>query len=159
MKRLKCTAVLLVLALLLTAPVPCARAAESGIVWSAVTVSAAGTDLLILTDTAVADGLISITYNPDQLNYTGMLAAEETVAQYAVNTREPGIITIAWISGNYTATGDGKLLFRLSFAGTGTPVLSGQVHDSTGREIPFGAPDTAALREALDSALQLDEEN
>lgn len=161
MKLAKFTGALLVLAMLLTVSAQPVRGVESGLVWlSAIPAPAgSGTEALIVTDALAADGLICVHYDSSCLSYTGLLAAEETVAQYAVNAREPGLVKISWVSGSYQAAGDGKLLFRLCFEGADAKsiTLTGQVHDVLGQEIPFGAPDSSALETAISAAELLKE--
>lgn len=141
--------------------VPRADAARSGMVWASVTRGPAGTgtEVLILTDTPVTDGVICVNYDPDLLTYSALFTEGECVAQYAVNAREPGKILISWV-GPAESGGEGAVavLFRLCFEGlcTGDQVqLSGAVHDALGAEVPLGFPDSSALLEALASAAQL----
>ena len=148
---------LLVLCLLLT---PAAYAAEDGRIWTNPVPGAggSGTELLILADTQVNDGMLRIEYDAQRLTYTGLLQTD-AVALYAVNAQTPGCILISWVCNSYTADGSGVLLFRLCFEGAAAAedfAVSGMTHDPEGREILLGEVDVSGLEKALKEAKSLD---
>lgn len=147
---------LLVLCLLLP---PSVLAAEDGIVWMRPVPGpgGSGTELLILADTQVNDGMLLIEYDTDVLTYTGLLP-EDAVALYSVNARTPGSLRLSWVCDPYAADGSGVLLFRICFdgtAGVGSIAVSCQTHGPEGQEIPLGTVDVSGLEAALAEAGRL----
>ena len=67
-------------------------AAENGSVWITET---DGTVATIVTDTTVTDGLVEVHYDADKLTYQGVTANETTVAQFAVNADEAGVVLLS----------------------------------------------------------------
>ena len=144
---------LLVLCLLLT---PAAYAAENGIVWIRPVSDSEynTTELLILTDARIHDGMIRIEYDAQRLTYTGLIQMDE-VALYAVNAQTPGCILISWVCNSYPADGSAVPLFRLYFDGASAAenfAVSGMTHDPEGREISLGSLDTSGLEDAMKEA-------
>lgn len=145
MKRVKqaARAVLLaaLLCVMLTAP---AFAAGDGSVWATLSETSDGTIALIVTDTTVTDGVVSLTYDSSALTYEGVTVDEAYVAMYAVNADEAGVVRISWVApGEYEAAG-GRSLMQVSFAGKGAVSLSGEASNGEGASVPVAGVKTPA---------------
>lgn len=161
MKIARKTVVLLVMtALLCTLLIPSVFAAETGSMWVSVE-HGEGTQALIVTDTAVTDGVIKVSYNSELLTYESIEISQTYIAMYAVNAEETGVVQISWVgSGNQEPEDHAVCLIRLNFAGTAEAdqiTLTGSAYGANGAALTFAdAPDTTALEAAIADALALD---
>lgn len=147
MKRVKRAAHTLLLAVMLCMLLATAVfAATEGSVWLDLSTEE-GTGARIVTDTAVTDGVIQLTYDSGALTYEGVELDEAYVAMYAVNTDEDGLVKISWVAPEaYTVSGDEAELIRVNFSGTaeaGSITLSGTVTDADGNEIQVASGDSS----------------
>ena len=155
-------AIVLVLTVVLSALLPtAAMAAENGSLWLKVD-QKTGTQVQVVTDTVVTDGLIKLTYDSSVLTYQSTEVTEGYVAMYAVNAEEPGVVLISWVApGGYTLESGAVCLIRVQFAGKETEntiQLTGSAHDKNGASLNFAdAPDTAKLEAAVQEAEALKE--
>lgn len=136
-------------------------AAENGSVWLKVTDASDGTGVtaMIVADTTVTDGLVTLTYDSSKLTYEGITVDEDYVAMYAVNADEEGVVKISWVAPEaYQTDGSAFALICVNFSGktSGSVTLSGSVRDAEGNEVALTqAPDTAALEKAIAEAEKL----
>lgn len=130
-------------------------AAEGGSVWVSTDSSSTGegTVAAIVTDTTVSDGLVELTYDPDELTFLDVTVDEAYVAVYAVNDAEAGIVKISWVAPEaYEADGSGICLIQVNFSGKEeTPIaITGTVCAPNGTELAITAPaDTSELAKAI----------
>ena len=141
-KRAVCVLSVLVLVCMMLSAV--AFADESGKVWLKLDQSeenAAAT--LIVTDTTVTDGVVTVTYNSDELTYQSVEVTESFVAMYAVNAETAGEVRISWVAPEaYEADGSALELIQVNFTGKAdedSVELSGSAFDAAGKEIPVGS--------------------
>ena len=99
-------------------------AAETGSVWITETDTDAGTAAVIITDTAVTDGVVTVTYDADKLTYQGVTANETYVAMHAVNADEAGVVAISWVAPGAVDPADTDWLIQVDFAGTSDTAAS-----------------------------------
>jgi hypothetical protein len=154
--------------LLLVAALACmmltavAFAETDGSVW----LSPEGTTVQIVTDAAVTDGVVELTYDSSAMTYQGVETVSN-VAQYAVNADEDGVVRISWVApGAYEADEAGTVLINVLFDGSVTEdnvSLSGTANDANGADVPVGEKpadttevDTSALEAAIAKAEGLD---
>lgn len=138
-KRAACllTVLVMVFVMLSTA----AFAAEDGKVWLKLTETAGGEGAatLIVTDTTVTDGVVTVTYDSDELTYQNVEVTESYVAMYAVNAETPGEVRISWVAPEaYAADGSDLDLIRVNFTGKAdeeSVALSGSAFDEEGGEV------------------------
>lgn len=152
---------LTVAALLCTLFAAAAFAAENGSLWAAVE-HGEGTVALIVTDTAVTDGVVKVTYDSSKLTYERTEVTAEYVAMHAVNEEEAGTVLISWVApGPYELKDASVCLIRVHFSGRedgNTITLTGTAHDGDGNKLTVAdAPDTSALEKAIADAKALDE--
>lgn len=158
---MKKTARILVLAVMLCAMLAVtAFAAGSGSLWLSVEESSAGnsTAALVITDTTVTDGVITLTYDSSALTYDSIQVTEAYVAMYAVNAETPGVVRISWVApGVYDTNSSGVCLLQVNFSGTGSSLtLSGETYDADRNLIVIGSVDTTELEKAIEAAEALD---
>lgn len=138
-------------------------AAESGSLWLNITESADGqsTAALIVTDTTVTDGNVTVHYDSSVLTYEGIEVTEDYVAMYAVNAEEEGTVRIAWVAPEaWESNGDTVCLIQVNFSGaeeTSTITLTGTAYGADSQMIIVGEVDTAELEKAIADAKALDE--
>ena len=135
----KMTALLMAAALImaLTAAV---SAAENGQAWLVVEPDE-GTTVSLKVDTAVTDGVITVTYDAAALTYGGITVAEGQVANYAVNAQTPGTLRIGWVGPGAEVPADGAVLITLEFTGTeqtNSVTMTGTVHCADGADLTLG---------------------
>lgn len=159
-KLLRVLAVVLVMCMMMATV---AYAAESGKVWLSVaeTPNGKNTVAMIITDTTVTDGLVKVTYDPEELTYKGVMVNSEYVAMHSVNAEEAGVVLISWVAPEaYEVSGTAITLIEVSFEGVSEGVeAAGIAHDAEGNEYPIGTVDTSALEEAIEEAKSLNEED
>lgn len=146
MKRVKQAVHLVLLAALfcvmLTAP---AFATGDGSVWATLSETSEGTTALIVTDTTVTDGVVTLTYDSSELTYVGVTVDEAYVAMYAVNAEEAGVVRISWVApGEYEADASGTTLIQVNFTGKGTVSLSGEANNGAGESVPVKNADDSS---------------
>lgn len=113
----------------------------------------------IVTNTAVTDGLVKLSYDSNALIYSALAVNSDCVAQHSVNPNEAGAVKIGWVApGEYTADGTGLTLMTVTFTGTdaSTLELTGTVHNAEGLQISLVEIRTGALEAAIGSAEALD---
>ena len=133
-------------------------AAEPGSVWITETDTDNGTVAAIVTDTTVTDGVVEVAYDADKLTYQGVTAQDATVAMYAVNADEPGIVRISWVAPEAFTPAGNEWLLQVSFAGTSDEevTLEGTVTGGEITEAP--AVDKTELEKAVLEASGLKED-
>lgn len=155
MGRIRKFAILLALCLVLAAlPITSAAAAQSGNLWLRQIPTGDGLTIAVCADTAVASGVITITYDSDVLSFQELTVDSAYVLAHAANDKEAGTVQISWIGTGSDAAGEGYALLRLRFEGNAdqSAVLTGTVYDAAGNTIAIttlnltGA--TAAVMEA-----------
>lgn len=124
-----------------------AFAAGEGSVWSRITQNDGQTDVYVITDTTVTDGLVELTYDADTLTYQGIETNEANVAMYAVNADEAGTVKISWVAPGQIDTKENQWLLKVLFAGEGDVTVSGSVNG--GETVDYTALDTSELEKAL----------
>lgn len=137
-------------------------AAESGSLWLNITDSADDqrTTVLIVTDTTVTDGNVTVQYDSSVLTYEGIEVAEAYVAMYAVNAEEEGTVRIAWVAPEaWELTGDTACLIQVNFSGTeetSAITMTGTAYGADSQMIIVGEVDTTELEKAIADAKALD---
>lgn len=124
-------------------------AAENGKVWVTDASADGSTVALIMTDSTVTDGVVTLTYDASKLTYEGIECNELYVAMHAVNAEEEGIVKISWVAPGEYDIDEADWLIQVNFSGTSRKemTLEGTV---TGAEIGMapatpgkpGSPDT-----------------
>ncbi len=148
MKKLS---ILLVLCLVLAAlPVTSATAAENGSMWLRHIPTNDGVTLAVCADTAVASGVVTITYNSSVLSFQEMTVESTYVLAHAINDQEAGTIRISWI-GTGAAVEGGYALLRLRFAGVAdqSAVLNGMVYDAAGNAVQITTLNLTGMTAAI----------
>ena len=115
-------------------------ATENGQAWLVVEPDE-GTTVSLKVDTAVTDGVITVTYDAAALTYGGITVAEGQVANYAVNAQTPGTLRIGWVGPGAEVSADGAVLITLEFTGTeqtNSVTLTGTVHSADGADLALG---------------------
>lgn len=140
-RRAVCVVSVLVLVCMMLSAV--AFADESGKVWLKLDQSEEGNAAtLIVTDTTVTDGVVTVTYDADALTYEGVEVTDRYVAMYAVNAETAGEVRISWVAPEaYEADGSALELIQVNFSGEAdvdSVELSGSAFDAEGNEIPVG---------------------
>lgn len=105
------------------------------------------TDIWIVTDTTVTDGMVELTYDPKVMTYLGMEADNAYVAMFSINDQEPGIVKIAWVAPGETAPEGNVTLMKVVFEGEGNVTVSGSVNG--GEAGDFAALDTSELEKVI----------
>lgn len=105
------------------------------------------TDIWIVTDTTVTDGMVELTYDPKVMTYLGMEADNAYVAMFSINDQEPGIVKIAWVAPGETAPEGNVTLMKVVFEGKGNVTVSGSVNG--GEDMDFAALDTSELEKVI----------
>ena len=144
----RCLALLMVLALLLTAQ---AVAAESGALWLCASVAEEGVTAKICADTAVASGVITVTYDKRALTFREVTMDETAVAMHAVNSKVPGRLVISWVAPAGYSVEEYQILMQIRFEGTDASSisLSGSGNDLNGEAVAVTALDFTGLNTAL----------
>ncbi len=140
-------------------------AAETGSAWLSVTEPESGvTAVSIVTDEVVTDGLIVLTFDDADLNYSGLEVNSDCLTYHSVNSDTPGTIKLAWVgSGDYEA--DSTCLVTLIFNGVtkGGISVSGEMTNSAGNTLSIEqsrfAADFQQLRKAVLLARAMDPVN
>ena len=133
-------AALMMAAVLVLSLTGAASATENGQAWLVVEPDE-DTTVALTVDTAVADGVITVTYDPTALTYQGISVTEGQVAQYAVNDRTPGTLRIGWVGPGAEVPADGTVLITLNFSGTeqtNSVTFTGTVHSPAGADLTLG---------------------
>lgn len=123
-------------------------AAGDGSVWIRNTESS--TDQVtswIVTDTAVTDGLVELTYDSEALTYQSVEINDAYVAMYAVNAEQPGTVKISWVAPDEIIPEENVWLIKVIFSGAGTVTMSGAING--GETTDFAVVDTDALEKAI----------
>ncbi len=97
------------------------------------------TKVSFLADTAITDGLITVSFDAEQLSYAGLEVNSDCVAYSSVNGDTPGVIKLAWVSaGEYEA--QDLALFTLTFNGVSEQkiTMSGSLTDREGNALTIG---------------------
>ena len=105
------------------------------------------TDIWIVTDTTVTDGMVELTYDPKVMTYLGMEADNAYVAMFSINDQEPGIVKIAWVAPGETSPEGNVTLMKVVFKGKGNVTVSGSVNG--GEAGDFAALDTSELEKVI----------
>ena len=144
----RCLVLLMVLALLLTVQ---AVAAESGALWLSTSVAEEGITANICADTAVASGVITVTYDKKALTFREVTMDETAVAMHAVNSKIPGKLVISWVAPANCHVEEYQILMQIHFEGTdaGSISLSGGGNDLSGEAVAVTALDFVGLNTAL----------
>ena len=159
---------LIVAALMLAMLSTSVFATESGNVWLNVTETQEGnTRVSIVTDTAVTDAYVELSFDNENLSYIGAETNSDCVAVYSANADESGKVKIAWVSsGDYTADEAGVSVMTFIFTGVADamPAMSGQLSDVQGnalniRETVKENVDKTELTKAVLAAQGLKAEN
>lgn len=134
-------------------------AAEDGSVWIAQTNTEDGTAAVVITDTAVTDGVVEVRYDAEALTYQGITVNETYVAMHAVNADEVGVVLVSWVAPGAVAVEGNEWLIQVEFAGTADEEITLE-GDLTGGEIG-AAPvvDKTELEKTVLEALGLTEGN
>jgi LPXTG-motif cell wall-anchored protein len=87
----------------------------------------------VVTDAAVTDGVIELTYDSTKLTYDSVSVNEDYVEMYAVNADEDGVVKISWIAGDVpeadgTETAFIKVVFTGDTDGVETFTVSGDAY-------------------------------
>jgi len=138
-----CAALVLVCAMLATT----VFAAGEGSVWFNAVQNDEQTVVHIVTDTAVTDGLVELTYDAEILTYQGIEVNEALVAMFAVNADEAGIVKISWVAPGEIIPEKNEWLIKVSFAGEGNVTMSGAING--GKTEDFAGLDTSELELAI----------
>lgn len=111
-----------------------AFAAENGKVWVTDASADGSTVALIMTDSTVTDGVVTLTYDASKLTYEGIECNAQYVAMHAVNADEEGIVKISWVAPGEYDIDEADWLIQVNFSGTSRKnmTLEGTV---TGAEI------------------------
>lgn len=131
---------LMLAALLLTVMSASVFATETDNAWLQVDDSEENvTKVSFLADTAITDGLITVSFDAEQLSYAGLEVNSDCVAYSSVNGDTPGVIKLAWVSaGEYEA--QDLALFTLTFNGVSEQkiTMSGSLTDREGNALTIG---------------------
>lgn len=121
MKRVKRAVCTLALAALICMMLSTAVfAAEDGNVWLKLNDASTGRGVatLIVTDTTVTDGVVTLTYDSSELTYKSVEVTDAYVAMYSVNADEKGVVRISWVAPEaYKADGSVLELIQVNFSG------------------------------------------
>lgn len=155
MGNIRKLSILLALCLVLCAlPVASANAAESGSLWLRHLPANDGVTIAVCADTAVASGVITVTYASELLTFQELTVDSTYVLAHAINDQETGTIKISWIGTGANAAGEGYTLLRLRFEGPAdqSSVLTGTAYDAAGNTLAITTLNltgvTAAVMEA-----------
>lgn len=109
-------------------------AAENGKVWVTDASADGSTVAVVMTDSTVTDGVITLTYDASKLTYVGIECNELYVAMHAVNADEAGVVKISWVAPGEYDIDEADWLIQVNFSGTSRKdvTLEGTV---TGAEI------------------------
>lgn len=143
-KTIRMIAALVLVCVMLTTT---AFAAGEGSVWFRLMQNNDQTDVYIVTDTAVTDGLVELTYDAEVLTYQGVAVNEANVAMYAVNADEAGIVKISWVAPGEIDAKENQWLIQVMFTGEGDVTISGSVNG--GETGGFTGLDVSELEKAI----------
>lgn len=132
-------------------------AADEGSVWLNAVQNEEQTDAYIVTDTAVADGLVELTHDAESMDYLSVEVNEEYVAMYSMNAEEDGTVKIAWVAPADVMPEENQWLFKVTFAGTGDVTMSGSFNG--GETAELAVLDVSKLEMAILEAEGLYEDN
>lgn len=152
MRGRRICSVLLVLCLLLVLmPASQAVALESNSIWINQISGNEGVTIAVCADTAVASGVITITYNADALTFVQLQTESQYVLAHAVNDEEAGKLVISWIAPKDNAAQGGHVLMRLTFTGMAesSAVLTGTVQGVSGESIAIATLNMTGLQAAV----------
>lgn len=138
MRNMRKLSILLALCLVLALlPVTSANAAEGGSLWLRYQPSVEGVEIHVCTDTNIASGVITVTYDASILEFAELLMSETFVQYYAVNAQEAGTIKISWIGTGVGAENPAWSLMTLKFAGVAdqSATMTGTVYDFKGNTL------------------------
>ena len=141
-RRAVCVVSVLVMVCMMLSTV--AFADESGKVWLKLDRSeGSNAATLIVADTTVTDGVVTVTYDSDELTYESVEVTESFVAMYAVNAETVGEVRISWVAPEaYEADGSALELIRVNFTGEAdkdSVKLTGSTFDAEGGEVPVSS--------------------
>lgn len=153
-KTIRAVAMLVMVCMMLSLT---AFAAGGNSVWLNVTQDDDQTAAYVVTDAAVTDGLIELTYDGDVLTYQDIETNEAGIAMFAVNTDEAGVVKISWVAPDDAAPAENQWLFKVDFEGTGDVTMSGSVNG--GNTCDFATLDTSELEKVILEAEGLYEDN
>lgn len=146
-------ALVLILALTML-PVVQAAAAQSSWLWFHTSAAEDGVTLSIYTDTTVASGVITLTYDKKALTFRELTVDDRFVAAHAINAKVPGKVLISWVAPADQVAEDTPILMQLHFEGTDDSSfsLSGTANGLDSEPVSVGALDFTALNTALTEA-------
>ena len=105
------------------------------------------TDLWIVTDTTVTDGMVELNYDAETMTYVGVETDDAYVAMFSVNNQEPGVVKIAWVApGEFVPQGNVSLM-KVVFEGKGQVTGSGAING--GESFAAESVDTSELEKAI----------
>ena len=105
------------------------------------------TDLWIITDTTVTDGMVELVYDPEVMTYLGLETDNAYVAMFSVNDQEPGLVKIAWVAPEAFVPDGNVSLMKVIFEGEGNVTASGAING--GENGSFAAVDTSELEKVI----------
>lgn len=160
MKRVRNSARVLALALVLCMMMTMGVFAANGSVWITETDTDDGTVAFIVTDTTVTDGVVAVNYDASKLTYQSVTVNESCVAMHAVNADEAGVVLISWVAPEAFVPQGNELLIQVNFAGTSDKdvTLEGDITGADITEAPADV-DKLALLKTIWQAQALDEED
>lgn len=130
---------LLVMALCCAALVVTAFAETEPAVWTELTGADGNTAAQIISDAAVTDGVLELTYDSSKLTYQNVTPDEAHVAMISVNAEEEGIVRISWVAPDRgQAVEEGALLMQVNFTGKASAKdveLGGSANDANGNAV------------------------
>ena len=159
MEKTRKVYILLALCLVLTMlPANSAHAADEGSLWLRHAPSPNGVEVYICADTAVASGVITITYEAGNLEFVELMVSDSFVAAYAVNDKEAGVIRISWVGTGFVPEEGAYGMMTLSFRGVSdqSMVMSGAAYDASGDTIAITTLNLTELQAAMMQAEALD---
>lgn len=134
---------LIVTVLCCAALVVTAFAATEPSAWVELSENGGNTAAQIMSDAAVTDGVLELTYDSSKLTYQNVTADEAHVAMISVNAEEEGIVRISWVAPDRgQAVEEGALLMQVNFtgkAGTRDVALDGSANDASGNAVTIVA--------------------
>lgn len=149
---------LIVTVLCCAALVVTAFAATEPSAWVQLSENGGNTAAQIMSDAAVTDGVLELTYDSSKLTYQNVTADEAHVAMISVNAEQEGIVRISWVAPDRgQAVEEGALLMQVNFtgkAGTRDVALDGSANDADGNAVTIV---NAAKQQPSDSAKTGDE--
>ncbi len=161
MRRMRKMYILLALCLVLAMlPAASAYAADEGSLWLRQMPTNDGVTIAVCADTAVASGVITITYHSDVLTLQEVTMEDAHVLVHAVNDQKAGQVRISWI-GTGAAVDGGYVLLRLRFTGEHdlSAVMTGSAYTTEGDAVPVSILNLTDITAAIMQAETLQAED